>query len=645
VSSAGPYSLIDKVLDGRYRVLSHLADGGMATVYIALDERLDRKVALKVMHPDLAKDESFVQRFRREARSAAILSHPNVVAVYDQGEDDGHVFLAMELVNGVTLRQVMHSEGPLTPRAALDIFDPVLQALGAAHSAGLIHRDVKPENVILREDGTVKVADFGLARAIANTTLTTQTGLLLGTVAYLSPEQVERGIADARSDVYAAGLLLFEMLTGSKAYLGDSAIHVAYQHVHSNVPLPSSRVDTVPAGLDHLVARASARDPDKRPRDANELLAEMRRARQALSPGELDQRPAVALGSVANPTMTLSRTAVVPAITQSEGAVSASTSYTGAGAGAGAGTGSSGSGRHLPGLGPLAGRKRLVALIAVILCAVAAVLFFTAGPGAKTAVPKVVGSTTEVAQQALTVAHLDASVVRSFDETIKAGVVIAGDPAAGSEIRRGSSVTLTVSKGPERYGVPQLIGRTEAEARQRVTDTRLTVGKVTKAFSETVPQGQVISTAPVANTSVKRASPVNLVISAGRQPIAITDWTGRPANQAIAAMTKAKLKVTATKQDWSDTVPKGSVLSQSPSGGTLFQGDPVTLVISRGPQLVVVPNVVGQQERPARQALEGLGFTVKVERALGGFFRTVRLQSVAAGTPAPQGSTITLTVV
>ena len=624
-------------------MLSHLADGGMATVYIALDQRLDRKVALKVMHPDLAKDESFVLRFRREARSAAILSHPNVVAVFDQGEDDGHVFLAMELVNGVTLRQVMQSEGPLTPRAALDIFDPVLQALGAAHSAGLIHRDVKPENVILREDGTVKVADFGLARAIATTSLTTQTGLLLGTVAYLSPEQVERGIADARSDVYAAGLLLFEMLTGSKAYLGDSAIHVAYQHVHSNVPLPSSRVDTVPAGLDHLVARASARDPDQRPRDANELLTEVRRARQALSPSELDQRPAVALGAVANPTITLSRTAVVPQISQSERAGSASTSYTGAGAGA-AGA-ASGTGRQLPGLGPLRGRKRLVALIAVILCAVAAILFFTAGPGAKTAVPGVVGSTTQVAERALTLAHLDASVVRSFDETVKTGVVLAGDPAAGSEIRRGSTVTLTVSRGPERHGVPQLVGRTEAEARQRVVDARLTVGKVGKAFSETVPQGQVISTAPAANTSLKRASPVNLVVSAGRQPIAVTDWTGRPASQATAAMTTAKLKVNVTKQDWSDTVPKGSVISQSPTSGTLFQGSLVTLVVSKGPVLVTVPNVVSQQEGPARSVLEGLGFKVKVERAFGGFFRTVRLQSIAAGSQAPRGSTITLTVV
>ena len=628
MSSAGSFSLIDRVLDGRYRVLSHLADGGMATVYVAMDQRLDREVALKVMRADLAKDESFVRRFRREARSAAKLSHPNVVAVYDQGEDDGHVFLAMELVNGLTLRQVMQSEGPLTPRAALDIIDPVLQAIGAAHNAGLIHRDVKPENVILRDDGTVKVADFGLARAIAATTSTDQTGLLLGTVAYLSPEQVERGIADARSDVYAAGLLLFEMLTGSKAFIGDSPIHVAYQHVHSEVPLPSSRVNTVPVGLDQIVARASARDPDKRPRDANELLAEVRRARQALTPAELDLRPAIASGAAVNPTIALSRTAVVP-----DGMPSAGT-----------GVGPSGPRWHLPRLGPWRGRNWLLALITLVLVA-AATLFFTLGPGAKIAVPPVVGSTSLDAQRALTMAHLDAKEVRSFDETVKAGVVLAGDPPAGREVRWGSTVTLTVSKGPERYGVPQLVGRTRAEAEQRLTDARLTVGPVRETFSETVPQGQVVSMSPPANTSVKRATSVALVISMGRQPIALRDWTGKPVDQAVKALTDAKLKVDATKQDWSDTVPKGSVISQSPTTGTFFQGDPVTLVVSKGPKLVSVPNVIGQQERSARSILERLGLRVKVKRAFGGFFGTVRLQSVAAGTDAPRGSTITLTVV
>ena len=631
MTSAGPGSLIEHVLDGRYRVLSHLADGGMATVYVALDQRLDREVALKVMRPDLAKDESFVSRFRREARSAAKLSHPNVVAVYDQGEDDGNVFLTMELVNGLTLRHVMQAEGPLTPRAALDIIDPVLQALGAAHSAGLIHRDVKPENVILREDGTVKVADFGLARAIASGTSTAQTGVLLGTVAYLSPEQVERGVADARSDVYAAGLLLFEMLAGSKAFLGDSPIHVAYQHVHSEVPAPSSRVNTVPAELDQLVARASARDPDDRPRDANAFLAEVRAARQMLSPAELDLRPAGALGAAAaNLTIALPRTQVVSPV----------------GPPADAGVGRSG--RRLARLRstPRRGRNVVVALVALVLLAAAATLwFFTAGPGAKTAVPKVTGSTTLVATRALTAAHLSAKVVPSFDETVKAGLVLAADPPAGRELSRGSTVTLTVSQGQERYAVPTLVGRTQAEAQQRLTDAKLTVGKVSQAFSESVPQGQVISTSPRASTSVKRATAVALVTSKGRQPIELQNWTGKPADQAVKALTAAKLTVDATKQDFSDTVPKGSVISQSPATGTLFQGGQVALVVSKGPELVVVPPVISKQEDEARSILEGLGFVVNIERAFGGIFGTVRLQSVAAGTEAPKGSTITLTVV
>ena len=291
-------SVVGRVLDGRYRVLSHLADGGMATVYLALDQRLDREVAVKVMHDNLARDATFVSRFRREARSAARLSHPHVVAVYDQGEDDSTgsagsptMFLAMEYVPGRTLRDVLTAEGPLTPRAALDLFDPILQAIAAAHDAGLIHRDVKPENVILREDGVVKVADFGLARAVTAATTTNASGTLLGTVAYLSPEQVERGIADARSDVYAAGLVLYEMLTGRKAFDGDSPIHVAYQHVHGSVPMPSTSVPTVPTELDQLVALATARDPDKRPTNAGDYLAEVRRSRSMMTTAELDLRP------------------------------------------------------------------------------------------------------------------------------------------------------------------------------------------------------------------------------------------------------------------------------------------------------------------------------------------------------------------
>ncbi|MDQ5839613.1 MAG: PASTA domain-containing protein, partial [Chloroflexota bacterium] len=376
-------------------------------------------------------------------------------------------------------------------------------------------------------------------------------------------------------------------------------------------------------GLDRLVERASARDPDNRPRDANELLAEVRRSRQALSPAELDLRPGSASGAAANLTIAHPRTEVVPAVVEPRGARSRTPLFS-------------------------AGRRRswAVALLALILVAGAAAgWFFAAGPGATTAVPRVSGSTTIVAEQALTQAHLDTKVVSSFDETIKPGVVIATDPPAGRDLRRGSTVTLTVSQGPERYRVPKVVGRTQAEAEQRLTDARLTVGKVGQAFSETVPQGQVISTTPAEGTSVKRATSVALVTSKGRQPIQLQNWAGKPADQAVKALTGAKLKVDATKQDFSDTVPNGSVISQSPATGTLFQGDPVTLVVSKGPEQVAVPEVIGKQEAEATSILKGLGFQVKIERAFGGFFGTVRLQSIGAGTKATKGTTITLTVV
>src|SRR3954453_5348984 len=263
----------------------------MATVSLALDQRLDREVALKVMHANLADDDEFLHRFIREARSAARLTHPGVVHVYDQGQHDGVAFLAMEYVPGRTLRDLMRERGTLTPREALDVLEPVLDALGAAHAAGLVHRDVKPENVLLADDGRLKVADFGLARAV-NSATTSQTGLLLGTVAYLAPEQVERGLADARSDVYPAGVLLFEMLTGVKPFEGETAVQIAFQHVTSEVPAPSSRARGVPRAMDELVAEAAARDPQRRPADARELLMLVRETRHRMSAADLDPRAA-----------------------------------------------------------------------------------------------------------------------------------------------------------------------------------------------------------------------------------------------------------------------------------------------------------------------------------------------------------------
>jgi serine/threonine-protein kinase len=639
-------ALIGRTLDGRYRVLSRIADGGMATVYLALDERLEREVALKVMRPHLAHDETFVSRFRREARSAAALSHPNVVAVFDQGQDDGSVFLAMEYVPGLTLRDVLREEGTLSPRAALDVLDAVLLALAEAHTKGLIHRDVKPENVIINDNGTVKVADFGLARAVSSQTMTSSSGVLLGTVAYLSPEQVERGVADARSDVYAAGLMLFEMLTGTKAFTGETPIHVAYQHVHGGVPMPSDRVPGLPPALDELVAVATARDPDERPTDAADFLTLVRRTRATLTPTVLDARPdgAAALAAVSVPTATAAlpvrdRSAVVPARNGSAGS-----------------TGSSGPARttaialpHEPLEGVVVagggrrGRNWWPAAIASVLLAAATAWFFFLGPGAMATVPSVLERTQAQAVSALESAHLDPTVSEAFSEDVAKGTVMGVDPGVGASVRRGSEVVLTVSKGPERYAVPTLAGSSLAEAKRQLAATNLTLGKVTEAFSEKVPEGQVVSSSPKAGASVKRDAAVALVVSKGRQPIEVPDFTGKSAKTAQQELSDLGLEVEATKQENSDTVKKGDVISQSPRDGTLFKGDTVTLVVSKGPVLVDVPNVVGKSTADARSDLEGAGFKVKVDKVAGGFFDRVRFQDPDSG-KAPKGSTITITV-
>ncbi len=636
VSSAAADALVGQLLDGRYRVLERLADGGMATVYLALDTRLDREVALKVMRPHLVNDETYVARFRREARSAARLSHPHVVQVFDQGEDAGQMFLAMEYVPGQTLREVIATEGALSPRAALDILQPMLEALAAAHAAGMIHRDVKPENVILRPDGTVKVADFGLAREISSQTSTASHGMILGTVAYLSPEQVERGVADARSDVYAAGLILFEMLTGSKAFTGDTPINVAYQHVHSSVPAPSSRTPEVPPQLDALVARATSRDPDQRPRDAAEFLALVRQVRAGLSPSVLDARP--------------TEDAAADAI--------AATRTTAFAVGGAAGDSNATAALPLPALAPSretarsqrppTSSRRRWPWVAVVLSALVAALtawFFIGGPGAVETVPPVVGKSQSTALAALAKVHLTGTVRLGFSETVAKGLVISSDPKAGGQTRRGTPVVLVVSQGKERFAVPDVAGLSLDAAKAALAESNLTLAGVTQGYDDTIVLGQVASADPAVGTLLKRGAAVTLVVSKGRQPIDVVDYTGTNAGDAVTALTKAGLKVDATQQENSDTVSKGDVISQTPSSGTLYKGELVTLVISKGPVMVLVPDVVGKQVGEAQAALEAAGFKVKVKRVLGGFFGTVRLQDPAGGSSAPKGSTVTLTTV
>ncbi len=629
--------LVGRVLDGRYRVLSHIADGGMATVYLALDQRLDREVAVKVMHDNLARDTTFVSRFKREARSAARLSHPNVVAVYDQGQDGTDMFLAMEYVPGRTLRDVLTAEGPLTPRATLDLFDPILQAIAAAHDAGLIHRDVKPENVILREDGQVKVADFGLARAVTAATTTNASGTLLGTVAYLSPEQVERGIADARSDVYATGLVLYEMLTGRKAFDGDSPIHVAYQHVHGTVPMPSRTVRTVPEELDQLVALATARDPDKRPANAGDYLAEVRRSRALMTTTELDLRPTPSAhdAAAAVPTQLggdVAPTSVVPLVSHT--APEPDPSHT------------------PPGSPPETARRRrrvwpavLAVLLVLGLAGGGAAWWFTGGPGSMTRVPSLDRLTQAAAQAELQRADLRSSVTEVFDESAPAGTVMTANPEAGAEVRKLSSVDLTVSKGQERYAAPGLVGTPADAASAMLTAQHLVLGERKEEFNETVAAGTVVAQDPAAGTSLKPGAAVAVTVSKGRQPIPVTDFTGKSADQAKKALTEAGLTVKEGDPVNSDTVPSGAVVSQTPPNGNLFKGDPVTIVVSKGPVLVAVPATVGKQRDEATKLLKAAGFQVAYNNVLGGLFGIVRASDPAGGTMVRKGATVTLTIV
>jgi serine/threonine-protein kinase len=624
-------ALAGRVIDGRYRVEGRLARGGMATVYEATDLRLDRTVALKVMHASLAEDAGFVSRFVREAKSAARLSDPHVVAVYDQGEDGDLVYLVMEYVPGRTVRDVLRQYGRLSAEQALTILDPVLQALDAAHHAGFVHRDVKPENVLLTDDGRVKVADFGLARAISAATSTAATqGLLIGTVAYLSPEQVERGIADARSDVYGAGILLYEMLTGAVPFAGETPLAVAYQHVNAAVPAPSSVRPGVPARLDDIVARATARDADQRYPDAASFLDDVRSARRALP----TPRP---FGVTEDQAATL----VVPLAT-SDRPIVVDTAETPLPKGRGPGR------KPQAATAPRRRRRGWIPLLAVLLVgAVVAGIAWTYGATKTVSVPPVTGLTPAAATAKLTPASLTlAQGGTDFSETIPAGKIISTDPKAGTEAREGSTVTAVVSRGPERYAVPQVAGDTVADATSAITDSSLTVGTQTQAYDATTPAGRVVTTNPAPSQLLKRGQAVALVVSKGPAPVPVPSVTGKSLDDATSALGKLGFKVTST-QDYSKTVAQGAVISATPRSGVAApKGSTVALVVSQGPPLVEVPDLYTMSEPDAKVLLKRLGFQVVALYPVGvtPFDRVIK-QSLPAKTSAPWGSTITIQVV
>lgn len=635
--------LVGQVLDGRYRIDARIAVGGMATVYRAVDTRLDRVLALKVMHPSLAVDASFVERFIREAKSVARLAHPNVVQVFDQGTDGSYVYLAMEYVAGCTLRDVLRERGALQPRAALDILEPVLAALGAAHRAGFVHRDMKPENVLIGDDGRVKVADFGLVRAVD--TVTNTTGTVLGTVSYLAPEQIEDGTADPRVDVYACGVMLYEMLTGDKPHDGDSPAVILYKHLHEDVPPPSAAVPGMAYELDAMVASATARTPALRPHDAVALLAQVRDGRGRLDEEQLDAVPPQALA--VDHDNGDDRTTVIPrALTtprplpvneDDEGAALDRTS------------------RFATPPPPPPSRRRRPGFRrgpAAIAVAVLLVLGLGAGiwyinSGQFTKVPPLLAKTQDEAEDRLQDAGLEVGKVsHAHSDTVKRGTIIGTDPEPGARIRVNDSVSFTISDGPETVRVPALAGRKLGTAQDQLRDDGLEPGMVTREFSEDVPRGSVISARPADGTKVRAGTAVALVVSKGAR-IDIPDVTGDDEADARAELEDAGLKVKiATERVNSSEYDKGQVVRQTPrSGGPAAEGDTVTLTLSKGPEMIEVPDVVGDSVDDARQALEGAGFEVDEDRGLLGLFGdTVKSQSVEGGETAPKGSTITIKI-
>jgi eukaryotic-like serine/threonine-protein kinase len=656
VGAAASDPMSGRLLDGRYRIQSRIARGGMASVYEATDVRLDRTVAVKVMHPGLGDDDEFAARFVREARAAARLSHPNVVSVFDQGDEDGTVYLAMECVPGHTLRDVIRKESPMPPARAVALIEPVLSALAAAHRAGLVHRDIKPENVLIATDpdsgaGRVKVADFGLAKAVSADTQHTATGgVLIGTVSYLAPELVVDGRSDARADVYAVGVVLYELLTGARPHEGESPIQVAYKHVHEDVPPPSSVAPGIPGYVDALVARATARDRGQRPADAAVLLHQVHRVRNALAAGvgedleleaDLAPRPAIPADTAPEPfdtgefaqllspaeavdeqvhTTALERPAPEPSRAAPPPPV-------------------------VPSRRPRRSKRGPVLLfLALLLAATGGAAAWWFGYARYTPTPGVIGLERAAAVHKLEASGLSADFGdRAYSETVPAGQVMSTDPAAGERVLDGGSVVVVLSLGKERYDVPKLRGLTEDQAQDRLRETNLSFGESVQKFSENAPEGTVLGSDPPVGTTLRPDAVVDLVVSKGPRPIKIRDFTGEDADRAVAWFERRDLDVD-TSSEHSDSVAEGDVISQSPADGTAFAGDSVELVVSEGPELVEVPSgLVASGVEAARERLEDAGFEVEVDNddgyiGLGYVFRV----DPSSGTMVPAGSTITL---
>ena len=635
--------LTGELIDNRYLLQRNLASGGMASIYAALDTRLDRQVAVKIMHPHLANDEAFVSRFIKEAKATAALSHPNIVSIQDQGWNQGGVpavFIVMELVEGSTLRDLINEQAPLSIENFFRYLNPVVSALAAAHQIGIVHRDIKPENILIAKDGRVKVADFGLAvGAVIGQTLTAESSVVLGSVSYLSPEQVQRGVADARSDIYALGIVVFEMLTGKKPYDGQTPIQIAYKHVNERIPNLREVNSTIPQEVADLIYAATAPNPDDRPKDAQAFLSQLRGIEVKIDPKrrqmslELDLPPVTS--SVLNKANKRAKVKVVSALEgfkektsqiitsknntqqlKGEPAVVTKTRKTS---------------RRVK-------RNRIIALLLLL-----SLIFggYTAFNADRVTVPSLAGMSQKEAAAVVAEIGLSAEIGEEiFSEDIPAGRVISSSPAGGGKIAKAGVVKLIISKGKERILIPNLIGQTPDIATQQLADLGLRVGEIFEVFSAQAEKGFIAKIEPVVGAEVKPNSLVNIFVSKGNEQVSLASYVGLGGEQALSELTQAGFDVKPTYK-FSDTVLTGLVISQIPASAPLVdKGSEITLDISKGPEFVFIPNVISKSSNQATLDLENNGLKVVVKG------RGAKVISISPkqGSKVKVGSTVTISL-
>jgi serine/threonine-protein kinase len=640
--------LTGELIDGRYQLLRQVANGGMAAIYEAIDTRLDRKVAVKIMHSHLAQDDAYVSRFIREAKAAAALSHPNIVAVQDQGWNQNGVpavFLVMELIEGHTLREYLNERGRFEIKDAINYLTPILSALSAAHALGIVHRDIKPENIMISNEGRVKVADFGLARGeLIGSTMTAESSVILGSVSYLSPEQVQRGIADSRSDVYAAGIVAYEMLIGDKPFTADSPIQIAYMHVNEEVPRLRSKRKEIPQVLDQLIARATAKNPDDRPRTASEFLDELAQIQVNLDP----KKNQMSLG-LDLPVEPIREKSQKKETTKSEIFATNEHQEKDEEKSKDIKKETTRQLRRKEEKKKRASRRvrrnRKIALVLAIAVGVAG-WWSLVGPGSQVVVPSTVGATYDEAVSVLQPLGLTAAIIENrFDEEIAKGSVIESNPAGGGRVQANGTVNFIISKGPERYTIPKTTGLTVSAAQNAISRFPLEILPINETFSDEIPKGFVIQTRPESGTSVKRDAQVEIIVSKGIEQVALASYLGKSGEQALNELTEAGFDVEPTYA-YSESVLELAVISQNPAGGSaLDKGAKVSIVISKGPRYTFIPEtIIAMESVAAQNLLKSLGLKPKVISTGRNRVKYVISVSPVKKTKVERGSVVTIKV-